>query len=741
MGLRALAQRMASQGLDALFSPRSVAVFGASSREGSVGAVVWNNLRAAGYLGNRYAIHPTLRELHGEPVYASLTNLPECPDLGIVCTPPSSVCGIVEDLGKRGARAVVVITAGLDKAQREQLLRIRKETGIRIQGPNCIGTIAPHAGLNASFAHATAKPGALAFVTQSGALMTAMLDWANARGLGFSRFVSMGDQLEVDCGDLLEFLAEDDATDGVLLYLESVYDGPKFLAAAQRAAAKKPVIVVKAGRSDAGRRAAASHTGALAGSDLVFDAAARKVGMLRVESVHDLFLAAETLACLPADAPPKLTVITNGGGAGVLAADACARHGVPLAELDPRLLTRLDALLPHNWSRSNPIDILGDAPVSRYVDALHELLSRDDTGSVLFLHAPTAIVPSAAIAAALLPVAHTDDRHRARFLSCWLGDDAVRKARATFRGAGIADYDTPEQAVRAFSLLQQWRDSRRQLRAQADAATTRVARDLGEARKLLQHALAEGRDWLLEDESKKVLAAAGIPTVATRHAELSPDAAVAAARAIGHPVVLKILSPDLLHKTDLGGVALDLHDDESVRNAASAMIRRIAAAKPGARLQGFSVQTMVRSRGAVELILGASHDATFGTVILFGHGGVAVELLQDHALALPPLDATQADALMARTRVRRLMDGCRGTPPVDSSAVRDALVALSDLLEAAPEIAQLDVNPLLATERGCVALDARIQVRPVAARTGECAVARLRPAKQTAGPGCPTAIS
>lgn len=741
MGLRALALRMTAHGLDAFFSPRSVAVFGASSREGSVGAVVWNNLRAAGYRGNRHAIHPTLRELHGEPVYASLAELPECPELGVVCTPPSTVCGIVEDLGQRGARAVVVITAGLDERQREQLLRIHEKTGIRIQGPNCIGTIAPIVGLNASFAHATAAPGKLAFVTQSGALMTAMLDWANARGLGFSRFVSMGDQLEVDCGDLLEFLADDDATDGVLLYLESVQDGPRFLASARHAAAKKPVIVVKAGRSDAGRRAAASHTGALAGSDLVFDAAARKAGMLRVDSVHDLFLAAETLACLPSDAPPKLTVITNGGGAGVLAADACARHGVPLAEIDPQLLARLDSMLPANWSRANPIDILGDAPVARYVAALRELLSRNDTGSVLFLHAPTAIVPSAAIAEALLPVARADDRHRARFLSCWLGDDAVRKARATFRGAGIADYDTPEQAVRAFSLLQQWRDSRRRLRAQADAATTPGARDLGEARTLLQAALAEGREWLLEDESKRVLAAAGIPTVATRHTDLSPDAAVAAARAIGYPVVLKILSPDLLHKTDLGGVALDLHDDESVRNAASAMIRRIATAKPGARLQGFSVQAMARARDAVELILGASHDPTFGPVILFGHGGVAVELLQDHALALWPLDSSEADALMARTRVRRLMDGCRGAPPVDCAAVRNALVALSDLLAAVPEIAQLDVNPLLATADGCLALDARIQARPVAPRGTDGQLSRPRTTRAAAASGLPATPS
>jgi acetyltransferase len=327
-------------------------------------------------LGSRYAIHPTRKELGGEPVFASLAALPEVPELGIVCTPPASVPDIVDELADRGAGAVIVITAGLNTEQRQRLLSAHRRTGIRIQGPNCIGTIAPRAKMNASFAHATANAGELAFVTQSGALMTAMLDWANARGLGFSCFASLGDQLELDCADLLAHLAHDDATRAILLYLESVQDSAKFLAAAHEAAMRKPVIVVKAGRSEAGSKAAASHTGALTGSDLVFDAAARRVGMLRVDSVHDLFLAAETLACLPDRAPEQLTIVTNGGGAGVLAADACALYGVPMAQLSDEARARLDAILPANWSRANPVDILGDAPVSRYVATMQELLDR-----------------------------------------------------------------------------------------------------------------------------------------------------------------------------------------------------------------------------------------------------------------------------------------------------------------------------------------------------------------------------
>lgn len=702
---------MNRHGLAALFSPRSIAVFGASNRKGAVGCVVWNNLRACGFSGARYAIHPTRTELGGERVYPSLADLPEVPDLGIVCTPPSSVPDIVDELADRGAGAVIVITAGLDQGQRQRLLAAHRRTGIRIQGPNCIGTIAPHAKMNASFAHATANAGELAFITQSGALMTAMLDWANARGLGFSCFASLGDQLELDCADLLNHLAHDDATRAILLYLESVQDSAKFLAAAHEAALRKPVIVVKAGRSEAGSKAAASHTGALTGSDLVFDAAARRVGMLRVDSVHDLFLAAETLACLPDGSPERLTIVTNGGGAGVLAADACAHYGVPMAELSDEARARLDAILPANWSRANPVDILGDAPVSRYVATMQELLSRDESGSILFVHAPTAIVPSAEIAKALLPFTQRTEGQPARLLSCWLGDDAVRQARDTFRAAGVADYDTPEEAVRAFSLLQQWRNGRALLKARPQLPTATPSVDLCRVRTILDRALQDGREWLLEDEAKAVLAAAGIPTVATRHAEPNADAAIEAARQIGFPVVLKILSPDLLHKSDLGGVALDLGDEEELRIAADSMLSRLKKSRPNARIVGFSVQTMVRARGAVELILGASIDPTFGPVLLFGHGGTAVELLADRALALPPLDATQADALIARTRVHRLLLGYRNQGAADLASVRNALVALSDLIAAVPEIAQLDINPLLASPGGCIALDARIQVK------------------------------
>lgn len=706
------------QNLDALFAPTSVAVIGATDRPHAVGTVVWHNLRhaARAFRGPCYAVNPNRTQLLGERTWPDVASLPERPDLGVVCTPPAAVAGAVRDLAARSARAAIVLTAGLDEASRAELLAIAHASGMRILGPNCIGAMAPHAGLNASFAHASAEPGPLAFVTQSGALMTAMLDWSRARNLGFSHFVSLGDQLEVDCADLLLFLADDDKTQAILLYLESVQDSAKFLAAARQASRKKPVLVVKAGRSEAGSRAAKSHTGALAGSDLVFDAAVRRAGLLRVDSVHDLFLAAETLACLREADGERICVLTNGGGAGVLAADACTEHGVPLAELDGDTIARLDALLPANWSKADPVDVLGDAPVERYVRALETLLAREETGCVLFVHAPTAIVDSKDIAAALLPLARTRNGERPRVFSCWLGEDAVREARATFRAAGIGDYDTPEEAVRAFAMLRAWRSNQRFLELAERATDAPKAFDRVTVDALVATAIAEGREWLLEDESKRLLAAAGIPVVATRHAEPRPEAAAAAARELGFPVALKALSPDLLHKSDLGGVALDLGDEVAVHEAASAMLARLRRARPDARVVGFSVQSMIRQKGAVELIVGAHVDASFGPVLLFGHGGTTVELRKDRALALPPLDRELARELVDRTRVARLLDGFRGQRGVDRGAVEDVLVAASQLLAEVPEIAEFDVNPLLASPDGVLALDARVRVS--AARPG-----------------------
>ena len=700
---------MSIRHLDHLLAPASVAVIGASQRPASVGATVWRNLHGNGFKGRSYAVNPKHSEFDGEPVYPRVAALPEVPELAIVCTPPATVPGLITELAEAGTRAAVVLTAGLDKAQRQAMLDAAKPHVLRILGPNCIGMLVPHLGLNASFAHIGALPGELAFVTQSGALMTAMLDWARSRRIGFSHLVSLGEHADVDFGDMLDYLGSDAKTRAILLYIESIEAPRKFMSAARAAARNKPVIVVKSGRSAQGQRAAASHTGALAGSDIVYDAAIARAGMLRVDTMQQLFLAAETLARFRANRGEKLVILTNGGGAGVMAADCAAHTGVELAELSADSIARLDAQMPANWSRGNPVDIIGDAPAERYVQALEAINADPEAGAVLFVHAPTAIVPSADIARALVPLA---SQSPPRVLGCWLGGDSVEEARRLFREAGIAGFETPEEAVRAFAMLGTYRRTQAQLIEAAPARPEQAREpDLKAVRALVQQVLGSGRDMLDEVEAKAVLDAYGIPVVATTRVVADPAAAAEAAAVIGFPVAIKILSPDISHKSDVGGVVLGLAGAAQVRAAAADMLERVRAQRPAARIAGFTVQAMVdRKSGAQELIVGASIDRVFGPVILFGQGGTAVEVLADRAVALPPLNEPLARALVARTRVARLLRGFRDTPPADEAALHRVLIAVSQLLADIPQIAELDINPLIVDARGAVALDARIRV-------------------------------
>lgn len=696
---------MSIRHLDALFAPASVAVFGASERDGRVGTTVWRNLQGH-YQGRLYPVNLRRRLIGGVNAYASVKALPEAPDLAVICTPADTVPGLIAELGARGTRAAVVVTAGLDKTTRQAMLDAARAHTLRILGPNCIGLLVPHLGLNASFAHIGAQPGELAFVSQSGALVTAMLDWAAARGIGFSHFVSLGEHADVDFGDMLDFLGSDPKTRAILLYIESIDESRKFMSAARAAARNKPVIVVKAGRSAAGQAAAASHTGALAGSDAVFDAAIARAGMLRVLTLPDLFLAAETLARFRDGPSERLIVLTNGGGAGVLAADEAAAQGVPLAPLDEAMRARLDAVLPDNWSHANPVDIIGDAPAGRYVAAL-EALAHDHASAVLFIHAPTAIVPSAEIAQAVLPQVTTVPR---RVLGSWLGESAVAQARQTFREAGVPDYPTPEDAVRAFGFLRTYRRHQEELLQTPPARDAQRSMDLGAVRAIVDAVLTERREILTEPEAKALLAAAGLPMVPTRVVGPSADDAVAAADALGYPVVLKILSHAISHKSDVGGVRLAIASAAELRQVCADMLQRVRNLRPDADLQGFTVQPMIRRRHAHELIVGASVDRLFGPVILFGAGGTAVEVLADRALALPPLNTPLALAQMARTRVHRLLQGFRDWPATDVDAIAQVLVTVSQLLAEVPEIAELDINPLLANDEGAIALDARVRV-------------------------------
>ena len=728
---------MSIRHLDSLFDPASVAVIGASDRPARVGSTVWRNLFGH-FPGQLMAVNPRLSRLDGEPVAHRVADLPLAPELAVICTPPSTVPALIDELGARGTRAAVVMTAGFTPEQKQAMLDAARRHLLRILGPNGLGLLAPHAGLNASFSHVGADKGSLAFVSQSGALVTSMLDWARGQGVGFSQVVSLGEHADVDFGDMLDWLASDARTRAILLYIEAIDEVRKFMSAARAAARNKPVLVVKAGRSASGAQAAASHTGALASADIVFDAAIRRAGMLRVDSLRDLFTAAETLshargsaATTPADAArlEKLTLLTNGGGAGVLAADAAAAAGLELAPLTAATRERLDALLPPNWSRANPVDIIGDAPVGRYADTLRTLLQAPDTGTLVFMHAPTAIVPSADIARALVPLAADPallpPHGPRRLVSCWLGGPGVADARAQFHHAGIACYDTPEQAIRACAMLTTYRRNQEQLMQAPPARTAHAHIDLAAVSALIDGVLAQGRELLTEPEAKDLLAAAGVPVAATRIVGPDPEAAVAAARVMGFPAVLKILSPQITHKSDVRGVALRLEDEAEVRGAATAMLARVQRLRPDAQILGFTVQQHVQRPRALELIVGSHVDPLFGPVILFGQGGTAVEVVADRAVALPPLNEPLAGALIDRTRVAKLLAGWRDVPAADRGALVDVLTTLSQLLADEPRIAEIDVNPLLADADGVIALDARVRVS--AAAPGGAAHFAIRP--------------
>jgi len=698
---------MSVRHLEFLFSPRRVAVFGASDRPGSVGATVWNNL-SVGYRGELMAVNPRLERLGEHPSFHSVQALPEAPDLAVICTPAASVPGLIAELGAKGTRAAVVVTGGLTPAQKQAMLDAARPYTLRILGPNCIGMLVPHLGLNASFAHANAAPGPLAFVSQSSALVTAMLDWANSRQIGFSHFVALGEHADVDVGDLLDFLASDVRTRAILLYIESIEAPRKFMSAARAAARNKPVIVVKAGRFEPGQQAAASHTGALTGSDEVFDAALSRAGMLRVFALQHLFSAAELLARFRDNRSEKLIILSNGGGAGVMAADAAAHAEVPLASLSEQTIAALDLVLPANWSRANPVDIIGDAPAKRYLDAL-TLLRHERDSAILFVQAPSAIVPSTVIAQTLAPLA---SERPPRVLGCWLGHSAVHEARGIFRAAGIPDYDTPEEAVRAFSFLRQYQRHQIEL-MQTPAALAAAGRiDLAGIRELVDHVLADGREWLTEPEAKELLRRAGIPATPTRVVPPEPTAAIYAAETLGYPVALKILSHDITHKSDVGGVRLNLHNAAEVEQAAVSMLERVAQVMPQARVEGFTVQPMIRRSHTHELILGASIDPLFGPVILFGQGGISVEVVADRALALPPLNDTLARSLISRTRISKLLQGYRDVPTAHLESIVAALVSLSQLLADVPQLQELEINPLLVNHEGALALDARVRLSP-----------------------------
>jgi acetyltransferase len=705
--------RMSIRNLQHLFAPRSVALIGASDRPGSLGATLLRNLLGGGYHGAIYPVNPKHKEAGGLKAYAGLAQLPQVPDLAVLCVPAAAVPAVVRELGEIGNRAAIVLASGLSEGRdargrslKQAMLDAANPYLLRVLGPNSAGLQVPALGLNASVAPKGALPGRIAFVSQSGALMTGVLDWARSRGIGFSSFVALGESADVDLGDVLDFLATDAGTSAILLHLEELRYARKFMSAARAAARSKPTVVLKSGRIAPSARAAALKCGLVAGVDDVYDAAIRRAGMLRVFTTEELFAAVETLSHARALRGERLAIVSNGAGPGVMAADALVCNGGREALLSAATVERLAAMLPPGWSHSHTVNILGDAPPERYREVLEVLLQEPEADAVLVIHAPTASVDSVAVANAIAPLARSASR---TVLSCWLGGESVEQARSIASSAGMPSFGTPEDAVHGFLQIVHYRQSQNLLMQVPPSVPDTEAPNRGAARALVREALAAGRHLLSDPEAAAILDAYGIAHVPTRGAA-SIGEAVEAAVQIGFPVALKIVSPDLLHKSDVGGVALDLDSPEAVRAAAGRMQRRLAGMRPDARFEGWVVQAMARRPEAQELLVGAATDGVFGPVIVFGQGGLLAEVAADHAVALPPLNPVLARDLVERTRVSRLLAGYRNRPPADMDAVLAVLVQVSRLVSDIPEIVELDMNPLLADSAGAVVLDARMRV-------------------------------
>lgn len=709
---------MSMRNLNSMFNPSSVALIGASQKIGTIGSVLAGNVFGAGYQGKLYPVNPQYRTIQGEITYPDIASLPQSPSLAIIATPPDTVPGLIAELGNRGTRAVVIITAGFSEGSNmhgrkltNALLAASKLHLMRIIGPNCLGIMVPGVGLNGGFAHVQPLCGNLGFVAQSGAVLTAVIDWATSRNIGFSHCVSLGDMVDVDFGDMLNYLANDTSTRAILLYIESITHARKFMSAARAAARIKPVIVVKAGRHAASAKAATSHTGALAGVDEVYDAAFRRAGILRVNDMQALFDAVQTLAMVRQVPGGRLAIVTNGGGIGVMAADSLLDRGGLLATLTPETIQALNHILPPAWSQSNPVDIIGDAPASRYGDALEILLRDKKSDAVLVLNCPTAVTNSTDAAQSVVDTLQKDSLkyNRKALFTCWLGNGAASPARRIFTEKRIATYTTPAEAVRGFMQMVRYRKSQEMLMETPSNIPEVFTPDTNKAREIINRALAENRSWLTELEAKTILAAYAIPVVETYKAA-TPEMAAEIAAKMGVPVVLKIQSPDITHKSEVNGVSLNLETPEVVSHNAAAMLERVAHLRPEARLEGFTVQPMISKSSAHELIIGMKNDHQFGPVLLFGHGGTAVEIIQDKALALPPLNMHLAIDLMERTKIYQLLQGYRMTKAADLNSIALSLVKVSQMICDLGDIDELDINPLLADKDGVLALDARIKV-------------------------------
>jgi len=718
---------MAPHFLHRILAPERIAVFGASDREGSLGQVVFANLLSAGFEGRLFAIHPRHEAVQGQRAYSDLDAVGQPVGLAVIATPADTVPEVLRQCGAWGVTGAVILSAGFGESSdaggklEREALEVAQEHDIRLIGPNCLGIMRPDSKLNATFSNNHALPGNLALVSQSGAICTAVLDWAASQEIGFSTVLSMGNAADIDFGDVLDYLALDRKTRSILLYIEGIRDARDFMSGLRAAARMKPVIVIKPGRNQASSQAAMSHTGSLVGADDVFDAALERAGAVRAGTIAQLFSAARVLSEGGHVAGNRLAIVTNAGGPGVMATDRALESHVDMARLDPATIARLDQVLPAHWSHGNPVDVLGDAGSDRFAAAIEACLADDGVDGVITMLTPQAMTDPAGVAEA---AARLGRDSRKPLLTCWMGDRQVQPAREISTRARQPHFRTPEAAVEAFGYLAAYQRNQRLLLQVPGPLSDRSRTDLDTARAIIETALSERRKLLSTMESKAVLRAFRIPVTQTAQADDAGEALVLAAN-LGYPVVMKIDSPDITHKSDVNGVRVNLDSADAVRSAYRQMVDDARRLLPDARIRGVTVERMHRANFGRELMIGVMRDPAFGPVISFGSGGTSVEVLRDRAVALPPLDEVIIEGMIARTRIARMLKRFRNMPAVDEQALEQVLLRVSEMVCELPEIREMDINPLIADERGLVAVDARITVdlaEPASDRYGHMAI-------------------
>ncbi len=708
---------MSGHYLDQLCNPSSIAVIGASERTHSVGMRVFNNLLKGGFAGKIYPVNNQHPLIQGQQAYASVLDIPDSIDLAVITTPSQTVPQLITECGKKGIKSVIIISAGFSetgvdgKALEQAFLAEAEKYKIRLIGPNCLGMMRPHLKLNATFDNNTAIPGHIALVSQSGAICAAILDWAIDKQIGFSAMISIGNAADLDFGEILDFLALDTKTKSILLYVEGIHHARRFMSGLRAASRMKPVVVIKAGRHTQGSRAAHSHTGALVGDDDAFDAALHRAGVVRVMTIEQLFSAAEILSTNYRANGNRLAIITNGGGAGVMAADRASELKVDLEVLDADTTTQLNQVLPATWSHQNPIDIIGDATPKRYHDALDVCSRAKNIDGILTILIPVAMSDPLNVAKQIVDDARS---HNKPVIACWMGQHQVKSSWDYFAKNGIPCFRTPEGAIEAFSYLAEHHENQKLLLQVPESFTLQPKPDIEKAKNIIKNALADNRNTLTTSESKTILKAFGIPVTETIICN-SEDDAVNAAETLQFPVVMKINSPDITHKSDVNGVQLDINNTESVRSTYKRMLDNAKRLRPDARITGVTIEKMYPTINNRELMIGVIRDNVFGPVITFGMGGTLVEIIQDRAVALPPLNTLIIHNLIARTRAATLLEPFRHMPAANLDAIVHTLLRVSDMVCELPYIKEMDINPLIANDKEVMSVDARIVIEPVPA--------------------------